>query len=79
MLARTQAGVELVVVRQRVSIWPASRQHLVRDLRLILSADVVLAFGNEDRHVQLFDESLIHGDAAEAREPVEGGERVESP
>lgn len=79
MFACTQASIELVVVRQSVSVGPASRQHLVRDLGLIFRADVILTLGDEDRHVQLFNESLVHGDAAEAREPLEGGERVEGP
>ena len=79
MLTSAHASVELMVVRQRVSIGAASRQHLIRDLGLLFRADVILTFRDEHGHVQFFDEGGVHGDAAEAREPVEGGGGVESP
>jgi hypothetical protein len=79
MLTSAHASVELMVVRQRVSIWSASRQHLIRDLGLLFRADVVLTLRDEDGHMEFFDEGLVHGDAAEAGEPVEGGGGVEGP
>ena len=51
MLTSAHASVELMVVRQRVSVGAASRQHLVRDLGLLFRADVVLTLRDEDGHV----------------------------
>ena len=79
MLTGAHAGVELVVVGQGVSVGPASCQHLVSDLRLLFRAHVLLTLRNEDGHVQFLDEGCVHGDAAEAGEPVEGGGGVEGP
>lgn len=66
-----------MVVRQSVSIGPASSQHLVRDLGLLFRAGVILAFGDEDRHVKFLDQSFVRGDSTKAGEPVEGVDIVE--
>ena len=79
MLTGAHAGVELVVVCQSMSIWAASRQHLVRDLGLLFRASVILTFCDKNWHVELRDEGFVHGDVAEAGEPVEWGEGVEGP
>ena len=60
MLAVTQAGVELVIVGQSLSVRATGCQHLVRNLRLPFRAYVVLSFGDEDRHGYVRDEGGVH-------------------